>query len=115
MTPGGNDCGQITGKSGGHYWWDLGIGSFAAAKLFVDEGAYVFIMGRRQKELDEAVIAIGEQCNRRQGDVSGWLILIGSTKPSKAERRRIDVIFANAGFAEFAIGQHYRGTFRQAV
>ena len=37
-----------------------GIG-FATAKLFVKEGAYVFITGRRQKELDEAVKAIGSQ------------------------------------------------------
>ena len=43
-----------------------GIG-FATAKLFVDEGAYVFITGRRQKELDEAVKAIGQQCYRGSG------------------------------------------------
>ena len=43
-----------------------GIG-FATAKLFVDEGAYVFITGRRQKELDEAVKAIGAKRYRRSG------------------------------------------------
>jgi NAD(P)-dependent dehydrogenase (short-subunit alcohol dehydrogenase family) len=46
-----------------------GIG-FATAKLFVDEGAYVFITGRRQKELDEAVKAIGDNVTGVQGDVS---------------------------------------------
>ena len=38
---------------------------FATAKLFVDEGAYVFITGRRQKKLDEAVKAIGQNVTRR--------------------------------------------------
>ena len=46
-----------------------GIG-LAAAKLFVKEGAYVFITGRRQKELDEAVKAIGSNATGVQGDVS---------------------------------------------
>ncbi|MFZ0178521.1 MAG: SDR family NAD(P)-dependent oxidoreductase, partial [Candidatus Dormiibacterota bacterium] len=46
-----------------------GIG-FATAKLFVEEGAYVFITGRRQKELDEAVKAIGTNVSGVQGDVS---------------------------------------------
>ena len=46
-----------------------GIG-LAAAKLFVREGAYVFITGRRQKELDAAVKAIGSNVTGVQGDVS---------------------------------------------
>ena len=46
-----------------------GIG-FAAAKLFVKEGAHVFITGRRQKELDEAVKVIGSNVTGIQGDVS---------------------------------------------
>ena len=46
-----------------------GIG-FATAKRFVDEGAFVFITGRRQKELDEAVKAIGGNVVRVRGDVS---------------------------------------------
>jgi NAD(P)-dependent dehydrogenase (short-subunit alcohol dehydrogenase family) len=46
-----------------------GIG-LAAAKLFVKEGAYVFITGRRQKELDEAVKAIGSNVTGVQGDVA---------------------------------------------
>src|ERR1700730_17405898 len=69
-----------------------GIG-FAAAKLFVEEGAYVFITGRRQKELDEAVKAIGHNVTGVQGDVS---------KLADLEGRRIDVVFANAGLGEFA-------------
>jgi NAD(P)-dependent dehydrogenase (short-subunit alcohol dehydrogenase family) len=46
-----------------------GIG-LATAKLFVKEGAYVFITGRRQKELDEAVKAIGTNVSGIQGDVA---------------------------------------------
>ena len=46
-----------------------GIG-LATAKLFAEEGAYVFITGRRQKELDEAVRAIGRNVSGVQGDVA---------------------------------------------
>jgi NAD(P)-dependent dehydrogenase (short-subunit alcohol dehydrogenase family) len=46
-----------------------GIG-LAAAKKFVEEGAYVFIMGRRKPELDAAVAAIGRQVTAVQGDVT---------------------------------------------
>jgi NAD(P)-dependent dehydrogenase (short-subunit alcohol dehydrogenase family) len=46
-----------------------GIG-LATTKLFVKEGAYVFITGRRQKELDEAVKAIGSNVTGVQGDIA---------------------------------------------
>jgi NAD(P)-dependent dehydrogenase (short-subunit alcohol dehydrogenase family) len=46
-----------------------GIG-FATAQIFVKEGAYVFITGRRKKELDEAVTAIGSNVSGIQGDVA---------------------------------------------
>src|ERR1700721_2798066 len=52
-----------------------GIG-FATAKLFVKEGAYVFITGRRQKELDEAVKAIGTNVYGVQGDVAKLAIFV---------------------------------------
>jgi NAD(P)-dependent dehydrogenase (short-subunit alcohol dehydrogenase family) len=77
-----------------------GIG-LAAAKLFVKEGAYVFITGRRQKELDEAVKAIGSNVTDIQGDVAKLTDLdrLYEAVPSKG---KIDVAFANAGVAEFA-------------
>ena len=78
-----------------------GIG-FAAAKLFVEEGAYVFITGRRQKELDDAVKAIGDNATGVQGDVSKLSDLDRLYEIVKAEGRRIDVVFANAGLGEFA-------------
>ena len=78
-----------------------GIG-FAAAKLFVEEGAYVYITGRRQKELDHAVKAIGDNVTGVQGDVSKVADLDRLYETVKAEGRRIDVVFANAGLGEFA-------------
>jgi NAD(P)-dependent dehydrogenase (short-subunit alcohol dehydrogenase family) len=76
-----------------------GIG-LATAKLFVKEGAHVFITGRRQRELDEAVQVIGTSVTGVQGDVA---------KPADLDRLyervakmgRIDVLFANAGIGGF--------------
>ncbi|HEV8067933.1 MAG TPA: glucose 1-dehydrogenase [Planctomycetaceae bacterium] len=77
-----------------------GIG-LATAKLFVKEGAYVFITGRRQKELDEAVKAIGSNVTGIQGDVTKLADLDRLYQAVKA-KGQIDVLFANAGVAEFA-------------
>src|ERR1700674_882200 len=77
-----------------------GIG-LAAAKLFVKEGAYVFITGRRQKELDAAVKAIGSNVTGVQGDVAK-LADLGRLYQAVKAKGRIDVVFANAGVAEFA-------------
>jgi NAD(P)-dependent dehydrogenase (short-subunit alcohol dehydrogenase family) len=60
---------KLQGKVGVITGGTTGIG-LAAAKLFVKEGAYVFITGRRQKELDAAVKAIGSNVAGVQGDVS---------------------------------------------
>src|SRR6202162_5127639 len=78
-----------------------GIG-FAAAKLFVKEGAHVFITGRRQKELDEAVKVIGSNVTGVQGDVSKLTDLDRLYEAIKAKGKNIDIVFANAGVAEFA-------------
>jgi NAD(P)-dependent dehydrogenase (short-subunit alcohol dehydrogenase family) len=78
-----------------------GIG-LAVAKLFVEEGAYVFITGRRQKELDRAVEAIGRNVTGVQGDVSNLADLDRLYEVIQAEGRRIDVVLANAGVGEFA-------------
>jgi NAD(P)-dependent dehydrogenase (short-subunit alcohol dehydrogenase family) len=61
-----------------------GIG-FATAKRFVDEGAFVFITGRRQKELDEAVKAIGSNVVGVQGHVSKLQDLDGLYEAVKRE------------------------------
>src|SRR6202167_1430220 len=77
-----------------------GIG-LAAAKLFVREGAYVFITGRRQKELDAAVKAIGNNVTGVQGDVAKLADLDRLYEAVKA-KGKLDIVFANAGIAEFA-------------
>lgn len=77
-----------------------GIG-LATAKLFVREGAYVFITGRRQKELDQAVKEIGSNVTGVQGDVSKLADLDRLYEIVK-KTGRIDIVFANAGVAEFA-------------
>ena len=74
-----------------------GIG-LASAKLFVKEGAYVFITGRRQKELDEAVKAIGSNVTGVQGDIAK-LTDLDRLYEAVAIKGRIDVVFANAGYA----------------
>jgi NAD(P)-dependent dehydrogenase (short-subunit alcohol dehydrogenase family) len=93
--------GKLQGKVAVITGGTTGIG-FAAAKLFVEEGAYVVITGRRQKELDEAVKAIGDNVTGVQGDVSKLADLDRLYETVKAEGRRIDVVFANAGLGEFA-------------
>jgi NAD(P)-dependent dehydrogenase (short-subunit alcohol dehydrogenase family) len=93
--------GKLQGKVAVITGGSTGIG-FAAAKLFVEEGAYVFITGRRQKELDDAVKAIGDNVTGVQGDVSKLADLDRLYETVKAEGRRIDVVFANAGLGEFA-------------
>ncbi|MDQ1409864.1 MAG: hypothetical protein QOJ41_1599 [Acidobacteriaceae bacterium] len=77
-----------------------GIG-LATAKLFVKEGAYVFITGRRQKELDEAVKAIGSNVSGVQGDIAKLGDLDRLYETIAKVKGRIDIVFANAGVAEF--------------
>jgi NAD(P)-dependent dehydrogenase (short-subunit alcohol dehydrogenase family) len=93
--------GRLQGKVAVITGGSTGIG-FAAAELFVEEGAYVFITGRRQRELDDAVKAIGHNVTGVQGDVTNLTDLDRLYETVEAEGHRIDVVFANAGFAEFA-------------
>src|SRR3981081_3567972 len=72
----------------------------ATAKLFASEGAYVFITGRRQKELEEAVAAIGSNVTGVQGDVANLADLDRLYASVKA-KGRIDVLFANVGLGGF--------------
>src|SRR4029077_9839035 len=77
-----------------------GIG-LATAKLFVKEGAFVFITGRRPKELDEAVKAIGAHVSGVQGDIAKLADLDRLYETIAEEKGRIDIVFANAGVGEF--------------
>ena len=74
----------------------------ATAQQFVEEGAYVFIAGRRQNELDKAVKQIGKNVTDVQGDISNLADLDRLYDTVKQQKGRIDVLFANAGIAEFA-------------
>jgi NAD(P)-dependent dehydrogenase (short-subunit alcohol dehydrogenase family) len=79
-----------------------GIG-LATAQRFVSEGAYVFITGRRQGELDAAVKQIGENNNNVtgvQGDVSNIANLDRLYAAVKEQKGHIDILFANAGVGE---------------
>ena len=84
----------ITGGSSG-----LG---FATAQLFIEEGAQVFITGRRQAELDEAVQQLGANATGVQGDISNPHDIDRLYETIKQKTDRIDVLFANAGIGEFA-------------
>jgi NAD(P)-dependent dehydrogenase (short-subunit alcohol dehydrogenase family) len=76
-----------------------GIG-LATAKLFVQEGAYVFITGRRQKELDAAVKEIGGNVSGIQGDIAQLADLDRLYQTVSKVKGRIDIVFANAGVGE---------------
>ena len=85
---------MITGGSSG-----IGL---ATAKEFVAEGAYVFITGRRQNELDRAVADIGDGVTAVQGDVANLADLGKLFGVIKAQRGGLDIVFANAGTGQFA-------------
>ena len=78
-----------------------GIG-LATAQRFAAEGAHVFITGRRQAELDEAVAQIGKHVTGVQGDVSNLAYLDRLFVIVERQQGRLDVLFANAGFAALA-------------
>ena len=96
-----------------------GIG-LATAQRFVAEGAYVFITGRRQAELDAAAKLIGKNIVGVQGDVANLADLDRLYVTVKQQKGRIDILFANAGGGEFApLGaiteEHFDKTFNSNV
>ena len=88
-----NKVAVITGGTSG-----MGL---ATAKRFVAEGAHVFIMGRRQHELDAAVKDIGTHVTGVQGDIAKLPDLDRLYGIVKAQKGRVDIVFANAGVGEF--------------
>ena len=78
-----------------------GIG-LATAKQFVNEGAYVFITGRREAELDAAAKEMGKNVTAVQGDVSNLDDLDRLFVQIKKEKGKLDILFANAGVARYA-------------
>ena len=73
-----------------------GIG-LASAKRFIEEGAFVFLFGRRQEALDAAVAELGPQARAVKGSVSDEADLDRLYAAVKAERGSVDIVFANAG------------------
>lgn len=75
--------------------------ALATAKLFAQEGAYVFITGRRKEKLDEAVKLIGRNVTGVQGDAANLADLDRLYETVKREKSKIDILFASAGHGEF--------------
>lgn len=71
--------------------------SAARAKRFIEEGAFVFIFGRRQEALDAAVADLGPNARAVKGSVSDEADLDRLYAAVKAERGSLDIVFANAG------------------
>jgi NAD(P)-dependent dehydrogenase (short-subunit alcohol dehydrogenase family) len=93
--------GKLDGKIALVTGGNSGIG-LATAKTFVNEGAYVFITGRRDAELAAAVKEIGKNVTGVQGDVSNLGDLDRLFAQIKREKGKLDIVFANAGVAKFA-------------
>ena len=103
-----NKVAVITGGSSG-----IGL---ATARRFVEEGAYVYITGRRQSELDKAKAVIGRNVTTVKGDVANLADLDRLYQIMAADKGVVDIVFANAGFVEHRTveqitPEHYEKTF----
>lgn len=98
----------ITGGGSG-----IGLG---AARRFVQEGAFVYLFGRRQAQLEAAVAELGADARAISGSITDPADLDRLYATVKAERGGLDILFANAGTGSFAaLGEitpdHYDQTF----
>ncbi len=101
VTISGKHLGKLEAKVALITGGNSGIG-LATAKRFVNEGAYVFITGRRKEELNAAVKEIGKNVTAVQGDVSNLADLDRLFAQIKKEKGKLDIVFANAGVAKYA-------------
>jgi NAD(P)-dependent dehydrogenase (short-subunit alcohol dehydrogenase family) len=101
MTTKGKYMGKLEGKIALITGGNSGIG-LATAKRFVTEGAYVFVTGRRDPELAAAAKEIGRNVTGVQGDVSSLGDLDRLFAQIKREKGTLDIVFANAGVAQYA-------------
>jgi NAD(P)-dependent dehydrogenase (short-subunit alcohol dehydrogenase family) len=111
--------GRLDGKVAIVTGANSGIG-LASARRFAQEGARVFMTGRRQAELDSAVAEVGHDARGVQGDVANMADLDRLYETVRADAGRIDVLFANAGGGEFAAlsdvtEEHFDRTFTTNV
>src|ERR1700680_2748966 len=103
--PAGVIMGNLEGKVAVITGGATGIGR-AAAKRFIEEGALVFIFGRRQEALDAAVADLGPNARAVKGSVSDLADLDRLYAAVKAERGTLDIVFANAGVgSQLALGK----------
>lgn len=91
--------GKLQGKVAVITGGSSGIG-LATAKRFVDEGAYVYITGRRQSELDKAKVLIGKNISAIQGDVANLTDLDRLYAQVKAEKGVVNILVVSAAFVE---------------
>jgi len=115
----GKRMGKLEGKTALITGGSSGIG-LATAKRFVNEGAYVFITGRRDRELAAAVGEIGRNVTGVRGDVSNLEDLDRLFAQIKREKGKLDVVFANAGVARYVsfgkiTEEHYDSIFNTNV
>ena len=87
---------RLNGKTAVITGGATGIG-LASAKRFIEEGAVVFIFGRRQEALDAAVTKLGSNAHAVKGSVTNEADLDRLYAAVKAERGTLDIVFANAG------------------
>ena len=95
------NMGKLEGKIALITGGNSGIG-LATAKQFVNEGAYVFITGRREPELAAAIKEIGRNVTGVQGDVANLADLDRLFAQIRREKGKLDIVFANAGVAKYA-------------
>ena len=93
--------GKLKGKIALVTGGNSGIG-LATAKQFVEEGAHVFVTGRRQRELAAAVETVGKNATGVQGDMASLADLDRLYARIKQDKGRLDIVFANAGVAKYA-------------
>src|ERR1700683_812958 len=113
--PKGVIMGKLEGKVAVITGGSTGV-ALANAKLFFEEGAYVFITGRKQEQLDEAVKWIGRNVTGVRGDAANLDDLDRLFDTVKREKGKIDVLFTSAGMGEAVpLGeiteQHFDKTF----
>jgi NAD(P)-dependent dehydrogenase (short-subunit alcohol dehydrogenase family) len=111
----GSGMSKLNGKVAVITGGSSGIG-LATAKRFVLEGAYVYITGRRQSELDKATREIGRNVTAVSGDVSDLDDLDTLYRKIAADKRKIDIVVASAGFVEWGFlptvtPEHFDKTF----
>ncbi|MGW3490501.1 SDR family NAD(P)-dependent oxidoreductase [Streptomyces sp. NPDC001054] len=109
------EAGQLAGKTALVTGGSTGIG-FASAKRLAEEGAHVFVTGRREAALDEAVAAIGSaRATAVVGDVSRAADVDRLYAAVRARGRGLDVVFANAGTGAFATLEETTGEHLDAI